>query len=343
VALAVVLVVLWWKAPALYDSSDVDPSGQATATATTRTGILAVIAATIATLGATLALAETRRANLAAHEREREALAETQRANREADQRERYTKAIDQLGTTGKKKVDVRLGGIYALLRVAEDSDRDLPIVVDVLCAFVRGHGQGPEGDSYRALMAHRPPDDVEAALSVVGGIHNPDLKSRISLRDAHLERAGLGGANLTRASLARAKLAQTYLAGADLTGAYMVRASLTGAFLNDANLSGARLKSADLTRADLPGANLTDANLTGADLHRAKLTDADLSGADLSGARLTDADLSGAHGLTQGQLEDAMGNEETHLPDGFTRPEHWTIPRPPDSDDASTESHGQT
>src|SRR5918996_4049888 len=99
VALAVVLVVLWWKAPALYDSSDVDPSGQATATATTRTGILAVIAATIATLGATLALAETRRANLAAHEREREALAETQRANREADQREGYTKAIDQLGT----------------------------------------------------------------------------------------------------------------------------------------------------------------------------------------------------------------------------------------------------
>jgi hypothetical protein len=77
--LVVVLVVLWWRAPELYDSSDVDPGDQAAATATTRAGILAVFAATIAAIGAIVALAETRRANLAAHERELGALAEAQR------------------------------------------------------------------------------------------------------------------------------------------------------------------------------------------------------------------------------------------------------------------------
>ena len=60
-----------------------------------------MFAATVAALRAIVALAEAQRANLAAHER-----------YPEPDQRERYTRAIDQLGTTGDDKVDVRLGGI---------------------------------------------------------------------------------------------------------------------------------------------------------------------------------------------------------------------------------------
>jgi hypothetical protein len=78
-----------------------------------------VFAATIAAIGAIVALAETRRANLAAHERELGALAEAQRANLAADEREReaqaadrYTRAISQLGEPGEDRMDVRLGGI---------------------------------------------------------------------------------------------------------------------------------------------------------------------------------------------------------------------------------------
>jgi polyferredoxin len=55
--LAVGLAVLWVQAPALYKGAKQD--AQATATATTRAGILAVWAAAIAALGATAALAET--------------------------------------------------------------------------------------------------------------------------------------------------------------------------------------------------------------------------------------------------------------------------------------------
>src|ERR1700737_4264790 len=43
---------------------------------------------------------------------------------------DRYTQAIAQLGG---RKVDVRIGGIYALERVARDSERDHPTVMEGL------------------------------------------------------------------------------------------------------------------------------------------------------------------------------------------------------------------
>src|SRR6266496_3416719 len=50
---------------------------------------------------------------------------------------DRYNVAITNLGSTSE---DIRLGGIYALRRVMEDSPRDQSAIVAVLCAFVRNH-----------------------------------------------------------------------------------------------------------------------------------------------------------------------------------------------------------
>ena len=54
---------------------------------------------------------------------------------------DRFTKAIEQLGAD---KLDVRLGGIYALERVARDSAEDHPTVMEVLAAFIREHSREP-------------------------------------------------------------------------------------------------------------------------------------------------------------------------------------------------------
>jgi hypothetical protein len=48
---------------------------------------------------------------------------------------ERFTRAIDQLG---HGELDVRLGGIYALERIANDSPDDRATIAEVLTAFVR-------------------------------------------------------------------------------------------------------------------------------------------------------------------------------------------------------------
>jgi hypothetical protein len=84
-----------------------------------------------------------------------------------------------------------------------------------------------------------------------------------------------------------------------------------------------------DLEAFELYGADLRDAKLSGADLRDAKLSGAKLYGADCSrmridSARLQSANLSDAVNLTQEQIDKALGNSETKLPDGMRTPEAW-------------------
>jgi hypothetical protein len=85
---------------------------------------------------------------------------------------DRYNAAITNLGSPS---VDVRLGGIYALQRIMQDSPRDQPTVVAVLCAFVRNHPNGATANSANPSASQRtspapghPPTDIQAALTVV-------------------------------------------------------------------------------------------------------------------------------------------------------------------------------
>src|SRR5215203_1214970 len=75
-------------------------------------------------------------------ERTQESTRETLRITEQGQITERFTRAIDQLGAMddkGKPKLEIRLGGIYALERIARDSpERDYSTVMEVLMAYVR-------------------------------------------------------------------------------------------------------------------------------------------------------------------------------------------------------------
>ena len=77
---------------------------------------------------------------------------------------DRYTKAIDQLGTPGADHLWVRVGGIFALERVALDSPRDQRAMVEVLSAFI--HTTSRRSTSTTVCPAT--PADVEAAFVVL-------------------------------------------------------------------------------------------------------------------------------------------------------------------------------
>ena len=190
-----------------------------------------------------------------------------------------YASTIEKLGSG---ELDVRIGGIYALERVACDSATDYPAVMEVLTAFIHEHSREPWPlrDSGDLEQEQRVRPDVQAALTVIG--------RRMQERDVR-------AIDLILASLIFADLRGAFFRGAFLSGAHLARANLTGANLIRVNLRGADLTRANLTGADLHGANLTRANLTGADLHRANLDGADLRCACLTGADLTGADLTGA------------------------------------------------
>jgi hypothetical protein len=156
----------------------------------------------------------------------------------------RYAKAVEQLGSA---ELDVRIGGIHALERVARDTPGDHPAVMEMLAAFIREHSrpQWPPSDPGGQVRERSLRPDVQAAMTAVG--------RRLAERDT-------GPVDLARADLTGADLAGADLAGADLGGA-----RLTGADLSGADLTGASLADTDLTGADLTGTDLTRAELTGA------------------------------------------------------------------------------
>ena len=246
---------------------------------------------------------------------------------------DRYTKAIEQLGS---EKLDVRIGGIYALEHVARDSARDHPTVMEVLTAFVREHSRDarPEPDPGLQGRERSIRPDVQAAVTVIArrnanrDVQHIDLSradlSGADLTDAHLTDATLFGAYLTGATLFRANLTGAWLTDAHLTGANFTRARVFHANLTRADLTGANLTTADLTGANLIGADLTNADLTNAKLTTAYLTRADLTGADLTNANFTNADL------TDAQLTGAVGVDANFTgarwPAPASVPEGWKL-----------------
>jgi uncharacterized protein YjbI with pentapeptide repeats len=234
------------------------------------------------------------------------------RVSREGQITERFTKAIDQLDHA--KALEVRLGAIYALERIARDSERDHWPIMEVLTAYVREHAawKEPEEEQFK------PAPDIQAILSVLRRrartlgreeYQTLDL-TETDLRVAALARAHLEGAALSRAHLDDAVLFATHLERAFLVEAHLARALLVAAYLEGAHLVEARLEYAVLRGARLKGANLTGAYLEGANL-----TGAYLEGADLSRAHLEGVNLSEATGLTKWQIEEAITDESTKLP----------------------------
>ena len=222
---------------------------------------------------------------------------------------DRYTKAIEQLGS---EKLDVRIGGIYALERIARDSPRDHPTVMEVLAAFIREHSreQWPLAQAAADAPERATRPDVQAAVTVIGRRNRRHDLGYINLVRANLTGANLSFADLTKANLSEAVLSRAVLTGAKLAEAHLYlamafRASLDGADFTDAVLPGAKIRYTQFTAAHLKRADLTGADLTGADLTGSDLTEAKLSGADLTEAKLSDADLTSAD-LTDTKLSRA-------------------------------------
>ena len=259
---------------------------------------------------------------------------------------ERFSQAVEHLGSG---QLTMRLGGIYALWRLAQNSgNRDLTSVLDILCAFVRdppriSEGaaastptEAPGGDRSKFARLRA---DVQAVLSLISD-QNAHWRTTLELEySLDLEGADLKYAELSRANLALANLAGADLSHARMWGCNLARANLWGADLVQAQLSSASFKGATVCFTKLTGAGLAGAKLEGlriwkssfhaADLFEADLTssmvrDTSLKNANLIQANLTDADLRGAADLTQKQVSSAACDPANPpgLPEELSPPE---------------------
>jgi pentapeptide repeat protein len=209
--------------------------------------------------------------------------------DRESQLTQRFAQAVDQLGS---EQIVVRIGGIYALERVARNSAADAGAVAELLCSYIRQHspaaaGGGDHDPSSASVPGHLElrAADVRTALFVLKkGTIRPEGDEPLRLLGTDLQRAGLDSARLARVDLE----------GADLRWAW----------LRWAHLDGADLSHADLRDAHLEGASLAGAEMTGARFH---------------GAHLEGASLLGVLDIDHAQLHGAVADDETVWPEQFS------------------------
>ena len=172
----------------------------------------------------------------------------------------------------GSGALSARLGGIYALARLAREHPEEYHIqIIRLLCAFVRNpppeNDEAVDADENWRPQKLRP--DIQEIMREIGG----RTDAQIDIEEQQEDYYGLD-------------LHYTELPDADLVGANLADANLIGANLTSADLCDAILFSADLGSAALDGVNLTDADLTGVNIRSCK-------------------------GLTQEQLDEAKARDD--------------------------------
>jgi uncharacterized protein YjbI with pentapeptide repeats len=273
------------------------------------------------------------------------------RVSEEGQITDRFSRAVDQLGSD---QYTIRLGGVYALERIARDSPRDYGPVMEVLTAFARQESPvGPNASATPAPSAPEVPADVQAVFKVIGRRTEAQIQAEMEEGHGCLD---LTSVNAVGVDLANANLQNTCWDGSDLRGAIISGANLSDSWFgsvnfqqadldrvdaertqfNSANLLNANLSQGNFTDANFLAADMTSALLQGTDLDNASLLRANLQNAtafgatmnganlldtNLSGAVLTDADLSGADQLTPDQIAAAFTNSGTRLPPGLDVP----------------------
>ena len=272
--------------------------------------------------------------------------------NRESHYTELFTKAVEQLGAVRQDRepaLETRIGAIFALERLAKDSERDYGPIIETLATYIREHCRDPKsfddedliGEDFNEAwqawiesLRENPPanrSDVAAALTVLSRreknrnwTSTDGIEIQPDFTGANFQSANLEYANLSDTKFLRADLSDATLWEADLSGAFLEIANLSGASLLRANLSDAYLVEANLSGANLWRADLSSANLFGADLSSANLQGANLSGANFVAALLVGSQLENSKGLTEDMIQKAFGDKFTSLPNGLSRPAHW-------------------
>jgi len=220
---------------------------------------------------------------------------------------DRFSKAVDQLGAvrrvpqiqvndeTGVKNnweeeqpnIEVRLGGIYTLQRISEDSLSDHIRVVETLCAYVRLNTMRlvlREGD----VESGRSDIDIQAAIKVLGERSYERCVHEIN----------------TRVSL-------------NLASAVLIKSNLNSLSFPFVDFENADLRYTSVRYTDFRQAWLGRVNFQYSDFHNCCLDRASLRGADLSNTNVTPEMLNSAHGVRSGY-------GKTELPTGMEPPMHW-------------------
>ena len=218
---------------------------------------------------------------------------------------ERYQKGAEMLGS---ELLFVRLGGIYALQRLAEEHAEQYHVqIMRLFCTFVR-HSTKHKDDTAKSTGPLKPgpltlldPQGLALGFEPVDPIG--DIVNKISSTQFDRIREDVEAAMRAIGTRSDADIALEKKEGfkPNLNGARLLYLNLSEAVLTHeaAFDSSAQLITANLSYTDLSNVNLCGADLSGVNLFEAMLY----------GANLSETNLRYATGLTQKKLDQAVAN----------------------------------
>jgi pentapeptide repeat protein len=200
--------VLWWRYSGAGPGVELDVVRTAGALVAGAGGAIALVLA-----------ARRQRSTELTLEHQREVAAATERDAAEQRITELYTRAVDQLGA---ENAPVRLGGLHALCRLAQNNPAQRQTIVDVICAYLRmpytpldnqPPGDDAPEDAHRRYEQRRQELQVRLIAQRILAAHlKPDLAEvfwadiDLNLTDAYLHQLDLSSCHVRKAQFDGAK-----------------------------------------------------------------------------------------------------------------------------------------
>jgi len=241
--------------------------------------------------------------------------------------------ALNKLQTV---RLEVQLGGILMLERIAYEYKNQHWTIMELLTTYLREHAKVERRRSNDrkkgSLSKRRLSEDVQAILTVLG------RRNWFELEAKHLKIINLKHCNFAGSDLRAGYFERTNFRGCNFENALLMDTRLAGAFLAEANLSRANLTGADLRGANLARANLRNAKLDDADLTDAILNETVLDGASFEQEQIESANLIALsnkptqrpHREKSDLLEELENNHVSapHVEEGTPKPNSLPVPK---------------
>lgn len=252
---------------------------------------------------------------------------ETLQVNREGQITERFTRAIDQLG---HEKIQIRLGAIFALERIARDSARDAGTIGQILLSYL--HESSSRGEVYTDYIPEdevpedhdtyipggiRASADVQAIVTVLGSneMWQEGRPHRYEIKGIDLQRVDMTGLDFHRCDFSHSDLryseaVATHFEESDMESTELEHNVFYGSYFQHArfqrcnlwdvsfqhgNLQNSRFIMCQLNRVDFRNSDLTSAKFTLGAFSKVRFADAELSRSDFQGCQFSKSDFSRA------------------------------------------------
>lgn len=220
-------------------------------------------------------------------------------------------KSVKSLNAAGepfeetKPNIEVRIGGILSLERIAQDSctydkGRDHVRVMEILCAYVRENARaGDLAPTPLPFTKKSPRNDIQLAMNVI----KRRSSDQITLEASQLYRLDLHATDLDGCDLS----------AGNFSGALFHRSRLEAASFRDSNLSGTRMQYCLLNCTDFYSAKLLGTNMDHSKCLNSGAFGGDLTCGDVNGVSVVGADLSGIEHLGE-ESKMMFGSKDTKL-----------------------------